>query len=66
MCAHAEVLADEVIHAHALIQAALQLHQPQQVPIAPDGYMICPTCDKGFPPATHVRWPCPTYQALTP
>lgn len=65
---NAEVLADEVIYAHARINAAVALHQPTTVW---EGLVICKTCDKGIPTErchmhNHVPWPCPTYQALMP
>ena len=68
MSTNAEVLAEEVVYAHALIDAALALHQPTTVM---DGIVICKTCDKGLPTERcnmhhHVPWPCPTYLALRP
>jgi hypothetical protein len=44
--------------------ALLDEHRFSQLPTAPEGYGICPTCDQGPPPARHVRWPCKTVKLL--
>src|SRR6266536_6357729 len=45
------------------VEAVRRLHPERQIPTAPDGYTICPTCDRG-PGVGHQRWPCPTITAL--
>ena len=57
-------LLDLIRQYRAREQRVRTLHPKQQLPTAPDGYAICPTCDNGPAPGCHVPWPCPTIRAL--
>jgi hypothetical protein len=63
-CLALEVHRDRAHRLAATVERVRAIHSPRQVPTAPDGYMVCDTCDQGPPPKRHVRWPCKTASAL--
>jgi len=50
---------DQVLVLVGKARKVIDRHQPLQLPMVPDGYAICPWCDKGPPPLRHVKAPCP-------